>query len=329
MSKVSVARCIKTERVTASMIGLLNEIAAATAMDDSLAPVIRARPICVDSIANQVIYVAAAVARAKTIGLSHAARVKATQSVKSRYASPLQINIAILGFGSVGSRVVDQLLKNGYHPTSIMLLSRQHQGTLASRGVRCFTEPHEALEEADLLVVCCQPGHLSAAAKSYKSALNLKPQVVILSTCCGVAAEKVSTEFAHNLCLTTSVDSERIVRVVDEEQLSGESSTDASKTLSTKSEISFPCDPADFFNRLTYCVAQSISSRGIVFSDAIKLAIEVLLGAETAEKVFVPPQTAGREMELCALTSIAEMTGAVQRELVLLMKKSYAAVTDM
>ena len=283
---------------------LLCQIALSTAADSALATIVVARPHCNAIIANQVAYIVSLVAQL------HAASVSLTASglrrptrVVTHVATPLQANFVLIGCGNVGSSIATSLLAM-FHSTCLTICCRQplQAAQFASAGARVLQSiDSHVIEQADAVIVACQPGQFSNIARHLRG--NLKPSCIVISVCCGISAEKVASEVSHPFALTTQVDTEAVTRSAlewskEDEVLArySRAAYAATKTfeevreaLSAKEEAvvfrnadertesrkaqvvaeSFPCDAGDFFGRLVYCLSSALKVKHFSPADAV------------------------------------------------------------
>jgi hypothetical protein len=314
------------------MLSLLMDIASGTVADPDLAQLVLVRPHCVEAIATQALYVALLVNRLKAACLSHlptqSSTPRALQPVNdlAPVATPLQIRVTVVGLGGVGTRIVETFLASQrIHPTAIAIVTRQSKfkASFADAGVRCFNSFEESLHAPDLLVVACQPGHFTAAAKMITSSGKLAPSTVVFAVCCGISADKVAAELEHPLCLASSVDTDRITRTtegwekedavvaqhrraaftasktmleVQAVQLSPEEAAIAATSDGERRrqrrlrllDLSFPSASIEFSNRIIHVLTASAMQRGLTTQGSLQLALHLTLARDAIAPTKLP-----------------------------------------
>lgn len=193
----------------------LLDVALSTSLDPALATVCVTRPHAIQAIAKQVWYTVAICAQLKTsceaaqAPLTLPAFTTAPRRPRgAAAATPSQLNVVLIGCGSCGSRISHHLIETELlHPSALSVITRQPEqlGALSKRGVRCFQQGETTVvKQADVIILACQPGQLSTVAKQIEG--NISAHALLLSVCCGISAQKVSSTFRHPLTIATSVE---------------------------------------------------------------------------------------------------------------------------
>lgn len=375
---------------------ILAQVAIGTAADAALATIVLARPLCNAVVGNQVAYIASLVARVHATSVAVASSLPTKKSsggtaggtsssvaaaaaggaggglrrpgapVYSKVATPLQASFVLIGCGNVGSKIASALLSL-FHPTSITIICRQplQAAPFAAQGCRVLLglEP-TVLNCADAVIVACQPGQFSNIARNMKD--NVKPTCVVISICCGIAAEKVAAETSHGLAMTTNVDTEAITRTAlewsKEDEILARYARAAYAALKSFEEVrdalslgeeavalerpetraaarkdrlvgeSFPAETAEFFGRLVYCLASILMKRQVSAADAVGSSWLHLVPPGPAEQLLVERWARAKTLfpetlaEGCNPSWLADAAGLNARELMGFLEEQFRII---
>lgn len=110
--------------------------------------------------------------------------------------------LAVIGFGHMGSAIVEGALKaNIFRPEDICVSDRvlEAQKAAAKLGVKTAATPSEAVANAESVLLAIKPSDLSALAAEIKQVLS--PTAVIISICAGKRLETLAELFGESAAL--------------------------------------------------------------------------------------------------------------------------------
>ncbi|KAJ1490238.1 hypothetical protein T484DRAFT_3368820 [Baffinella frigidus] len=102
-------------------------------------------------------------------------------------------SVGVLGAGSVGKRVVENLVRGGRFPLKQILVSTRRPENvkdLEAKGVTVCFDNAKVAAGADVLVVACLPAHLNAVASSIRE--KVRETALVISLVAGVTPHRVA-----------------------------------------------------------------------------------------------------------------------------------------
>jgi competence protein ComER len=114
----------------------------------------------------------------------------------------MKYTIGIIGCGTMGCAIVDQLLKSGYESHHIAISTRRPQQLLQRYpGINVCFDNKWVAQQADILFLCVLPSQLHSVSSEIRS----KVRGLLVSIIIGYSREKLSTLLNCSCCLTIMV----------------------------------------------------------------------------------------------------------------------------
>lgn len=120
--------------------------------------------------------------------------------------SSMQAGICVLGAGSMGSAILEGLVRsNAFAPSELAVAGRKPDRLAhmaATHGVRTFRAGTDAYEPFDAVILCCKPHDLATVGKQLQPAL--RGDTLVISTLAGVPLETLRGALAHG-CVVRAI----------------------------------------------------------------------------------------------------------------------------
>lgn len=108
------------------------------------------------------------------------------------------LTITLIGAGNLGSAIINGLLETNFLKENKLTATKRNLHSihyLKDKGVVLGTNNKEAIENADVIIVCVQPGQLSTIADEIKDQIQ---NATIISTVTGATLERLHKLFGNN-----------------------------------------------------------------------------------------------------------------------------------